>query len=416
MSVTGIIAEYNPFHNGHLYHLNQAREASGASALVCVLSGNFTQRGEPAVFNKWARAEMALRAGIDLVLELPVLYATRSAYWFARGGVETLFATGLVSHLAFGVECDNPGALLDVAKFLAEENLDFKNTLREYLKKGLSYPKARALSLEALRGKSGPLLDKPNNILGITYLQVIQERNLPLQPVFIQRQGAGYLEQELDPGQYPSARALRHKLANCPLKMQELANSFSRYLPPTSLEIIQREMSSGKGPVFFRQLELLLLALLRRSSQSGLAGIVDVNEGLENRILEAARKAATIEEFLLALKTKRYTYTKLQRFLIHLLLNYTKDLENCLEAGPPYLRILGFSPKGRVLLSKMKDTASCPIIVKTAHLKGHLENQRIKAFWEAETRSTDIYSLLYSSPEARMGAADFRTGPVIVQD
>lgn len=414
MPVIGIVSEYNPFHKGHLYHLNQARETIGASAVVCVMSGSFMQRGEPALLNKWARAEMALKSGADLVLELPVLYAARSAYWFARGGVETLCSTGLVSHLAFGVEAAKPESLLNAAKALAEESGAFKKALGSYLKEGMSYPRARALALNKELDQSGSILSKPNNILGISYLRVIREKNLPLVPVFIKRQGADYLEKQLNSSQYPSATAIRQKLQSNPPGTISLRDTFSEYLPESSLEIISREIALGRGPIFFKDLNQLLMALLRRTSKADIKGIVDVTEGLENRIKETAQISGSIEEFLLALKTKRYTYTRLQRFLIHLLLNYTKEMEGCLEEGPPYIRVLGFSQRGKKLLAEINKTASRPLFVKTAHIKKHLNVHKINTFWNAETLATDLYSLLYSSGEEKKGGADYLTGPVMV--
>ncbi|MDD4048538.1 MAG: nucleotidyltransferase family protein, partial [Clostridia bacterium] len=168
MNILGIISEYNPFHNGHLYHLNEAKKLTNAKGVVCVMSGNFMQRGEPALVNKWARAKMAINNGVDLVFELPVLYATQSAYWFAKGGIETLAATGIVSHLAFGVEATNPSALSDIAQILAKEPVQYQNTLKQYLKEGLSFPQARAQALSKEISFDKQLLETPNNVLAIS--------------------------------------------------------------------------------------------------------------------------------------------------------------------------------------------------------------------------------------------------------
>lgn len=412
MSNIGIIAEYNPFHNGHLYHLNKAREAIEASGTICVMSGNFTQRGEPALFNKWARAEMALKAGIDLVLELPALYATKSAYWFARGGVETLVSTGLVSHLAFGVEDADPKALSEAAERLAQESPAFKKEIAVNLKGGMSYPRARALALNKEFQGSDSLLDKPNNILGISYLQVIKEKQLPLIPLYIKRQGANYHDIHLNSSPYPSASSIRHQLENDPKSISKIKEAFGLHLPESTLDIIEREINLGKGPVFLRDLDLVIMTLLRRTSKNDIKNIIDVTEGLENRIKDAVSASGNLQELLSALKTKRYTYTKLQRFLIHLLLNYNKDMEAYLMVGPPYLRVLGFTKKGKSLLFEMKKTATCPLIIKTSHIKKHLNNNMINAFWNTEVLASDIYALLFSSEHEKNGGQDYLKGPV----
>jgi predicted nucleotidyltransferase len=194
MPIIGIIAEYNPFHQGHLYHLRTIQKELSPQGIICVLGGNFLQRGEPALVNKWARCAMALQQGIDLVFELPVLYATRSAYWFARGGIETLTSTGITTHLAFGVETKQNILLKKAAAYLASEPKAYQQKLQNLLKQGLSYPQART---QALPPEFLPILQSPNNILGLTYLQIIQELDLNLIPFILKRKGSDYLNKDL---------------------------------------------------------------------------------------------------------------------------------------------------------------------------------------------------------------------------
>lgn len=408
MNVLGIIAEYNPFHNGHRYHLEQARQKACADGVVCVMSGNFVQRGEPAFLDKWARAQMALNQGVDLVFELPVLYATRSAYWFAKGGVLSLYRTGIVSHLAFGVETAEPALLKEIAKLLANEPASFQKLLRQELKTGSSFPKARAKALPAELAEEDRLLHSPNNVLALAYLQVLEEEKIPLTPVMIQRQGSGYHDRTLEPNKLPSATALRQALLNGNAKLHEL----TEYMPVTTQEIIAAEYRAGKGPFSLTLLDAPLLTLLRRASREELRQIVEVTEGLENRIQKTAASAENIAGFLDALKTKRYPYTRLQRFLIHLLLNYTKKEETLLSEGPPYLRLLGFTPKGQGLLKMMKQKAVLPLITKGSQIKKYLPDSRLQQFWEFDVRATNLYSLLYPDAARRQGNFDYLRKPV----
>ncbi|HHY05828.1 MAG TPA: nucleotidyltransferase family protein, partial [Clostridia bacterium] len=254
MNIIGIIAEYNPFHNGHLYHLQTAKKRTAAQEVICVLSGNFLQRGEPAFTNKWARAKMAIQNGVDLVFELPVLYATHSAYWFARGGIETLAHTGIVSHLAFGVETVNPTLLQKTAALLAEEPPSYQQRLQQLLRTGLSFPQARIQALPPELSQHSQLLQSPNNILALTYLQILQEQNLSLNPVMIKRQGADYLDKTLPQNPFPSANAIRNHLTQSPTQFLTLLQELTSYLPPATLEILQDEYNRGQAPVFPEQL------------------------------------------------------------------------------------------------------------------------------------------------------------------
>ncbi|MDX9872337.1 MAG: nucleotidyltransferase [Clostridia bacterium] len=406
MNIVGVIAEYNPFHQGHRYHLQKAKELTGSAAAICVMSGHFLQRGEPAIFDKWARTEMALAQGADLVLELPALYATRSAYWFARGGVETLYQTGVVTHLSFGAETAELNKLSRAAELIAGESAAFKEDLRTALKEGLSFPAARA---KALGGDvdSPSMLASPNNVLALSYLQILHEKNIPLTPAPVQRSGAAYDETALLPREFPSATAIRRKLS-CGDNA-----SLVGYLAPSTLEIIDREGGAGRGPVFMEALDGLLMGLLRRSTAEELQNIIEVNEGLENRIRKIAQKAAGCREFLALLKTKRYTYTRLQRFLIHLLLGYTQEKEAYLLPGPPYLRVLGFTAAGQKILRKIKKEAALPLITKGAYAEKHASGDAaFRVFWEMDVLAGSLYALLYPEKTVRQGNPDYYRQPV----
>jgi len=413
MKIIGIIAEYNPFHNGHHYHLQETKKRATADGVICVLSGNFLQRGEPALVNKWARAEMALQNGVDLVFELPVLYATHSAYWFARGGVETLAQTSIVTHLAFGVETTTPDKLEEIAAFLAKEPADYQQRLKQLLQKGLSFPQARAQALPQELAQHKELLQSPNNILALNYLHVIRELALSIKPVMIKRQGSKYEEKNLPKDIFPSALAIRNHLTKDPARFLKALQELTALLPQSSLNILTEEFHRGQAPVNLEQLASPLMALLRRTSSQELQEIVDITEGLENRIIKTALQSNSLQEFLSRLKTKRYTYTRLQRFLIHLLLNYTKEQAKRLQDGPPYLRLLGFTPQGQTLLKEIKRKSPLPLITKGAHIHKYLSNNpTVQQFWEMEVRATNLYTLLYPHPKVRRGNLDYLQEPV----
>lgn len=416
MNVAGIIAEYNPFHLGHLHHLQETRNKTAADGVICVMSGHFVQRGEPALVNKWARAEMALTNGADLVLELPALYATRSAYWFARGGVEILSHTGIVTHLSFGVEEIVPEVLEKAAGLLALETTDFQAELKKFLDEGLSFPKARALALSLKIPEGAAIWHQPNIILALSYLQIIKEKKLALKPVIIKRQGAGYHDKNLISGKYASASAIREELLKDLAYKEPALSKVEEFLPQATINILRREFAAGRGPLSLEVLAPQLLTLLRRSELPELQRIVEIKEGLENRIRTAANNAANIRAFLINIKTKRYTYTRLQRFLIHLLLNYTTDKEAYLPEGPPYLRVLGFNSQGRKLLKKIKENTSLPIITKGGHARRYLANcKKFSTFWEMETKATSLYTLFYAAPKERLGNLDYLKDPVFMR-
>jgi len=413
MSVIGIISEYNPFHHGHLYHLDQAKNEINPAGVICIMSGNFVQRGGPALVNKWSRAEMALASGVDLVLELPVLYATRSAYWFARGGIESLYRTKVVTHLAFGVENDDAGKLTRAARHLTFETADFRRNLKDGLEKGYSFPRARARALSLELPTSASLWSNPNNILGLTYLQVLQELCIPMEPVLIKRKGSGYLEQCLNNSLLPSATAIRNTLRKRPGLYLQTLPEIKEFLPQASFEILYREFSQGRGPVFLENMAPQVITLLRRSTKKDLQQIIDVSEGLENRLLKAAQETADLNDFLQLVKMKRFTYTRLQRFLVHLLLNYTIERESFLSNGPPYLRVLGFTSRGRELLRQIKSKTSLPLITKGAHSRKHCCHSEIyRAYWEMDVLATNLYALLLPSENERKGNLDYLRGPV----
>lgn len=377
MNVVGLIVEYNPFHNGHAYHMTEAKRLAQAEAVVAVMSGDFLQRGEPAIVSKWARAEMALHAGADLVLELPVAYATQPAEWFAHGAAALLDATGVVSHLCFGSEAGTLAELQPLAQRLAGESGALKAAIAEELATGASYPAAYAAA--AARSVAAPqaggpdaaararaLLEQPNNSLGLHYLIALQRLGSAIAPLTVRREGAGYRDAEPGSANIASATAIRGLITGGNLV------DAAPYIPPYTTEILAREFKAGRGPITWESFVRTLFHLLLASTPEALAKHHEVTEGLEYRIKKILPelKQLTVEELLMKLKTKRYTYTKLQRMLLHILLQHDRHAlsANELGKGPGYLRVLAFSSTGRRLLKQMKSCASLPIVTRAAGL------------------------------------------------
>lgn len=418
MHVVGIIAEYNPFHNGHLYHLRTAKERCSARYAVCVMSGHFLQRGEPALFDKWARAAMAVSAGADVVFELPFVFACRSAGVFARGGVELLASTGIVTHLCFGSENGSLEQLRGIAALLTEESPDFQLLLREKLQCGISYPSARHLALQQycrLLDLPGfpcdmDLLAYPNNTLGIEYLIALTKAGCDISPVTIKRRSANYLDKTVD-GPIASATAIRHLFAS-----KGLTEEIKLAVPAPAVNIMTDYMHRFRGPVFAAAYGPMLLSLLRRTPLEELALILDVSEGLEYKLKEAANTASCTESLITALKSKRYTRTRLQRILMYCLLNYKKETAQALDqCGPQYLRVLAFSEKGQELLKLMKETAKLPVIHRPAVYVSNTcaPATSLQQMLALDILATDLYVL--GCPQPQRGGLDHLTSAVRVK-
>lgn len=418
VDIVGVVVEYNPFHNGHLYHLTKAREEVPGAHLIAVMSGNWTQRGEPALINKWARTEAALQCGIDIIVELPVVFAVQSAEGFARGAVKTLEATGIVNHLCFGSEAGQLEPLQTIASYMEAEPPPFKKELQLSLKKGLSYPAAlhRALSTVSRTGKDMPLsaetlenLFTPNNILAIEYLKALKKISSEMIPLTIKRRGAGFHDLQAS-GDIASATGIRRALFKKELGV------VNKTVPPPSREILFEEIAAGKGPVHEENFADVILSLLRRSSPEKLASLPEVIEGMESRLKKAA-SSPDLHSLFQELKTRRYTRTRLQRILIYLLLSLDKEaLSYFNEAGPHYLRVLGFSRQGKDLLSRIKTRAFLPLVTRPApFIKDPLISPGAKKMMHYDILATDLYALGYPSPQQRTGGEDFRR-PVVKFD
>ena len=411
MQTIGIVAEYNPFHNGHNYHIEQSKlQCPNADGIIAVMSGNFTQRGEPAIYDKWTRTQTALYGGADLVLELPTVFATRSAGYFAQGAVLTLASTGVVSHLSCGAEQSNNADLLQIlqhiSQVLAEEPDAYRQYLSAYMAEGMSYPSARQNALIRYGIAEAELLDTPNNILALEYIQTISQHHLPITPILIPRVGV-YHSNTLptDKVQFASATAIRKQI-------QMSTSEWQQHMPARSAQLLLERIDNGIPPMQTDAFLQILLFLLRRTTPQELCSIVDMMEGLENRIYDVAQREDidTIDDLCMAIKSKRFTYTRIQRTLLHILLNFT---EQYAAKEPAYIRVLGFNATGQKLLKEMKKKAELPILIRPARQKNELSAIGRKLL-ELDIRATNLYFTGYANPRLRQINLDYVTMPMQV--
>lgn len=383
MNVIGFITEYNPFHNGHLYHLERSKELTGADFCVALMSGSFVQRGEPAVFDKYARAAMALRAGVDLVLELPVAFSTASVMEFASFGVALFTALGGVDCLCFGSECGSLDPLARAAGLMERETPEFKELLLEGLKQGMSYPtgRSRALCLLApslFDEKKRELLQSPNNLLGIEYIRAGIRQKSPLRFVTFLREGSHYHENGLPDASFlPSAAALRRALKSGD------ADALAPFIPVSSLDAVRGEL-----PLFADDLSSLLNY---RILSGAFCDIADLAPELEKRLQKSAFFPASFTERIRLLKSRSFTYSRISRALLHLALDLRAgDVQAFKQAGyAPYARILGFRRQSAPLLKHLKETSSIPLLTRPAAAKKTLPPLAL-AMLEQEIRASHI--------------------------
>ena len=391
-NVLGIVAEYNPFHNGHLYHLEESKNQANADYTIAVISGNFVQRGDVSIIDKWSKAEMAIKNGIDLVIELPTMYSISSAENFAYGSMRIFDSLGVVNAISFGAEQANTDTLDKFATVLFNEPKEFISVLNHELSKGISFPKAREnallLYLNDIRRFSN-VLSSPNNILGIEYLKALKKLKSDIVPIAIQRNKVGYNSNEIVDG-FASATSIREMLITRNTK------NIHKVIPESSYEILNDCISNGRYVSSISQYEKEIIYVLRKMTIEEIANIPDVTEGLENLIKEAANSCNNIQEFINIVKSKRYTQTRIQRILVYALLGITKkDMIN-LNKTAPYIRVLGFNSKGRDLLSAI--AAANPklnIITSVKKFMDSTNNKNLLSILEKDIFATNVYTLGY---------------------
>ncbi len=352
--VVGIVAEYNPFHKGHLLHIRRAREACGARAVAAVLSSDFVQRGEPALADKWTRAECAVACGADLVLELPALFSAHNAGVFANGAVDILASLRSVTHLSFGAE--NPDCLTDsIVNMILEEPEPFKLSLKKHLAAGLSFVEARARAAEETIPGSARTFAGSNNTLALAYMARIKRKNYALKPLPVQRKGAAYNSRELE--EISSATAIREAL-----KTGRTREAFAA-MPQEAAAVMRAALEAGRLCLGLGGYWKILRHLLLRTQPEELRGFAEISEGIEYRMRDAALGARSFEEWLNACTSKRYPAGRLRRSAVHTALGINHWFNRAAQRlGPPYIRPLAMNDTGRVLMHEIKKNAALPIV------------------------------------------------------
>ena len=392
--VLGIIAEYNPFHNGHLYHLQESKKQTGSTYTVAIMSGNFTQRGSTSIIDKWSKAQIALYCGVDLVIELPVLYSISSAENFADGAVKILNSLKVVDYLSFGAETADISTLQQIAEVLYTEPRKYKTFLSHELKKGLSFPKAREnalmMYLNDIRRFTN-VISSPNNILGVEYLKALMKYNSNIQPVAIHRSLVGYNDLDYTENM-ASSTAIRNIIKN---------NAFDvlrNLIPEPSYSILVENIRQGHIVPDLSTFEKEIIYNLRKMDTSEIAQLPDVSEGLEFALKNAANSCNTLNEFLNIIKSKRYTSTRIQRILLYCLLGITKKDMELSKKVIPYVRVLATNKRGKFLISEiLKANPKLEIVTSVKRYLDSNPNRNYQLLLDKDIWATNVYTIGFAS-------------------
>ena len=389
MNITGVIVEYNPFHNGHLYHLNETKKLTNCDGIIAVMSGHFVQRGSPAILDKWTRTKLALSNGVDLVLELPSIYSTSSAEFFAYGAISLLEGINVVNNISFGSELGNIDTLLNIASILQREPLTFKEDLKDFINKGMAFPTAREKALTKFFEKDkdsfdfNKLLCLSNNILAIEYCKNLFKINSNITPFTIKRLGSDYNSLQLK-SDLSSATAIREYIEN-----NENLDKLSESVPETVLNSLKNfQYTQYKFP--FEEDMFTYIKHKYFSNAGFIENLPDVSEGIHNRIYKALNTSNSLKEAMDIIKTKRYTYTRIKRILCQYFIGVDMINSNELRRRPcPYARILGFNKNGRDILKLIKKNSNIEIINKIP--------KKVDETLKLDINATKCYSLLNPS-------------------
>ena len=431
MKIIGIITEYNPFHNGHAYQIKKVKEELQADFVVVAMSGDFVQRGTPAIINKYARANMALSCGADLVIELPVLWSTASAEYFAMAGVTLFDKMGCIDGICFGAETDNLSVLSTIADILTCEPEGYRAALTSYLKDGIAFPLARSKALcdyfsnttEICTGSHSndvitcetisSILNTPNNILAIEYLKALKRRNSSITPYVIKREGAGYHDAQISPSKADlaptaSATAIRKVLDSLSVPDQiDLFAELADAMPASALAIL-KAYQSEKSLVTANDFSSILGYRLLTSDSNSLADIGDSNPDISNRIIKNNMSFTSFEQFCELNKSKDITYSRISRILLHLILNiknsdyiFGKELDYI-----PYLRILGFRKDASMLLKELKSHSTVPVISKLADAASQLNTEALSIL-EKDVFAANLYEQICAGKSDTVPVSDY---------
>lgn len=421
MSVTALIVEYNPFHNGHQYHINQSKKITKNDELIVIMSGNFTQRGDAALLDKWARTKQALSCGADLVLELPLIYNIRSAEYFAYYSVLSLEKSNIVDSIVFGSEAGKIKFLAAIARALINESPEFKKELQSHLKNGVDFPTARRKALlsccqnytelQSFDKKSiEKILKAPNNILGIEYLKSLSRLDSNIKAHTIERTGTDYHSQEINKN-YASASLIRNLINSSP--QAEALAAVRELMPADSWEILKKEIEKGRFVKKDSRLKILNKTVdqLRRSRAQDLKKFKGVKNGLENRIIEKAAASFKAESFLDSLKSKNLTESRIKRKLLQIYFGLDAEKINIAEKNAPhYLRVLGVRKGKEYLLSRLQKKSAVEIIINPASKINEI-NLNVKdplaLSLGFDLLASDLYALLYQNSNHSKARRDF---------
>lgn len=398
MKIYGIVAEYNPFHNGHKFQIDDIRKKAGDCAIVSVMSGNYVQRAETAVMSKYARAKAALLGGVDLVLELPMPYAISSAERFAYSSVHILNSLGAVTDISFGSECGSISLLQKAVEALYDENVNLK--LKAELKNGVSYPAARFSAVRDVFGaETAAVLSEPNNILAVEYIKALKALSSDMKPHTVKRTGASHDSDEYV-GNIASAS-----------KIRELIRSNAHtglFLPFDSQAVLTNEIAIGAAPSDMNRIGNAVIASLKLKTPSDFNNIYGIGEGIENRLLSAAASARNLTELYDFAKTKRFTHSRIRRVVLNTFFGITNDIT---LSDPPYIRVLGFTHKGKDILRIARKNASLPIVMTVGDVKksGGLSER----LYSLECRTTDIFNM--TLPKIRQSGTDMTDNLVRIE-
>ncbi|MGL5757180.1 MAG: nucleotidyltransferase [Paraclostridium sp.] len=421
MKIVGLVVEYNPFHNGHLYHLKKSIEITNSTHSVAVMSGNFLQRGEPALFDKYKRAEIAVLNGVDLVIELPTLYACQSAEIFTHGAITLLNSLNCIDSICFGSEEGCIDTLIEISRVLVEEPDEFKSILKKNLDIGLLFATARSKALYEYISSNGILnisedklsniLSSSNNILGIEYIKSLLKHESSIKPFTISRILADYNSESID-SSICSATAIRKTLST-----DNTLSKISSVVPKQTLNIISENINNNFNPMFDEYYFDTIREIVVRDFDK-LNSYFDVNEGIENKIYKSIFTSSNLSELHQLIKSKRYTLTKIKRILNNILLGITKDDMNDVKnlETLPYVRVLAFNDKGREIIKKIKSSSDIKIINKFSNI--NFENNLVfETLIKYDIKATNMYNIPYykSNKNLLKGPMDYYTSPIYVK-
>ena len=404
--VVGIIAEYNPFHNGHSYHIQNTKVLTGADFVVAVMTGNFTQRGNTSVVDKWEKTKMALNGGADLVIELPTIYSISSAENFANGAIKILNTLGIVDSISFGMEADDISTLNNISNVLYMEPPEYKAILEHELSKGSSFPKARENALMMYLNdikRYANVLKGSNNILAIEYLKALKKQKSNLVPIGVKREKVYYNSTKII-DEYASATGIRNLLLHNQLE------EVRKVVPAKTYSLLLNNIRQGTYVLDITTYNNEIIYKLRSMSVKEIANLPDVSEGLEYLIKDASNKTNNLIELINKVKSKRYTQTRVQRILLYALLGITKKDMEISKKMTPYIRVLGCSENGKMLLSQMNSKAK--VITSFKKFEKSNKNRKIKRILEIDKKATDIYTLGYKK-ESKAGL-DYTKGLILM--